>query len=278
MAKSTYWAVISMTGDEYLNGTTTYRFTTSVSSATELSPVVNITFSIASFDYLFASQFVDYDWVTLVGQLGGAAALASASHMVIMAIFAKLRKYYYRYVLGQDIDDEGEEKTELPEELEVVAEEETHANAKGVGVGGVVTATGATGGDSGGSHQGSAVYGSQGSFATINGGSAVFGNNSSHNYHPDALHKKRVKKMSVKRYSVVVVPQQLRQRATAIIPAGPPPRGRGASGVPAMIPPELPDRTPFLGYQYGPADDDSSSDEEDRKPDPRSLRDRNNRK
>jgi len=247
VAKSSYWAVVSSTGDEYLNGTTVYRFTTAVSSATELQPVVNITFSIASFDYLFASQFVDYDWVTLVGQLGGAAALASASHMVIMALFAKMRKYYYRHILGQEIDDEGEEKAELPESIAVVGEgEDANAGAAGAfakGGSGVIP-----------SAPGSAVYGSLGSFGVIAGGSTVFGKDG----------KKKIKKRSVKRYSVVVVPHPLRH--TMMVP--PPPRGQRTGS--AAIPPELHDRTPFLGYHYG--EDDSSSDDEHKTPaDPRRL-------
>ena len=258
MSRSTYWAVISTTGDEYLNGTTVYRYTTAVSSASEIAPVINITFSIASFDYLFASQFVDYDWITLVGQMGGAAALASASHMVIMAIFAKLRKYYYRYILHQEIDDEGEEKAVLPESIAVVDEGEvaTPATVKGGGRGGSIIGGPPTPG-------GSSIYET----------ASMIGADGSKQFD-----KKKLKKRSVKRYSVVVIPQrQTRSGVPAsFIPAGiprmsvPPPPQHHHQSHPARPHDLTGERAPFLGYHYGEEDSDDENEGEDRI-DPRNI-------
>ncbi|ELR12462.1 uncharacterized protein ACA1_329850 [Acanthamoeba castellanii str. Neff] len=87
-----YWTVLTQEEDVYLSGPSAIAFYPSTSSSSASSTTIGsvlITFSYSSFAVGCYSQVVTYDWLSLVGVLGGAAAFCCAVHEIVMFMFSK---------------------------------------------------------------------------------------------------------------------------------------------------------------------------------------------
>lgn len=87
-----YWTVLTQEEDVYLSGPSAITFYPSTSSSSASSTTIGsvlITFSYSSFAVGCYSQVVTYDWLSLVGVLGGAAAFCCAVHEIVMFMFSK---------------------------------------------------------------------------------------------------------------------------------------------------------------------------------------------
>ncbi|ELR13370.1 uncharacterized protein ACA1_241370 [Acanthamoeba castellanii str. Neff] len=115
---TSYWAVLTQEQDNYLNGASAVSFDASTSSSVAGDVPQNgmvITFSYSSFAVSSNSQVVSYDWLTLVGTLGGAAAFACAMHEIAMLIYSKSVSCFCPSKVAEDSAQAPEEEPSVEE-------------------------------------------------------------------------------------------------------------------------------------------------------------------
>jgi len=90
-----YYAALTLEKFEYLDGSITSSYSSSISSFGTVvlsSNRITITFAYSSFNINKSSEFVSYDWPTLIGTLGGAAAFLITVHQLVMLIYQKSKR------------------------------------------------------------------------------------------------------------------------------------------------------------------------------------------
>lgn len=78
---------------------------------------LSITFSYGGFDVSQSTEYVYFDWLSLLGVLGGACSLAMAAHLLSMILFDRVILRLYRWIAGK-------------KEYDLLSAEEGNINAK----------------------------------------------------------------------------------------------------------------------------------------------------
>lgn len=85
--------------DVYLNGRVVDNYDVSVSSTRgSVGEEFSATFSFSSFDISQSTEYVYFDWLSLLGVLGGASSLAMAGHLLSMLLYEKVLYKIYEWV------------------------------------------------------------------------------------------------------------------------------------------------------------------------------------
>jgi len=104
MPGNAYWGVVQKSQDLYLNGDVVDSFQVSVSSTAnpeDNKGDLSITLSFGSFDVSQSTEYVYFDWLSLLGVLGGAASLAMAGHLLSMLFYEKALVRLYKWIRGK---------------------------------------------------------------------------------------------------------------------------------------------------------------------------------
>jgi len=126
MPGNAFWGVLQKSQDLYMDGKTSDSYQVSVSSTriSEDNSALSATFSFASFDVSQSMEYVYFDWLSLLGVLGGASSLGMALHLLLMLAYEKLALRLYRRIfkkqgyqlLGQkdgNVNDDGKDASHL---------------------------------------------------------------------------------------------------------------------------------------------------------------------